>query len=75
MFCFFFTFIFGCARSLLLSGLFSSCCERGLFFAGAPLVGRAQALGPQASVAVAHGLSHGSSQALEHRLSGCGARA
>ena len=36
-------FIFGCARSLLLSGLLSRCCERGLLFAGASLAGSAQA--------------------------------
>ena len=35
----------------------------------------AQAVGVQASVAVAHGLSSCGSRALEHRLSSCGARA
>ena len=35
----------------------------------------AQALGTQASVVVAHGLSSCGSQALEHRLSSCGTRA
>ena len=36
---------------------------------------RAWALGAQASVVVAHGLSSGDSQAVERRLSSCGARA
>ena len=35
----------------------------------------ARALGAQASVVVAHGLSSRGSQALERRLSSCGARA
>ena len=62
---------------------FSSCGERGLLFivvhglliAMASLCCGAQALGVQASVAVAHGFSSCGSQALECRLSICGARA
>ena len=60
---------------------FSRCGERGLLFV---VVRRlliavaccgAGALGMQASVVVARGLSNCGSQALEHRLSSCGARA
>ena len=66
-------FIFGCAESLLLCGLFSRCGERGcpaagaggLLTAGGVLVG-AQALGHT-------GLSSFSPRAPEHRLSRCGA--
>ena len=36
---------------------------------------RAQALGAQASVAVAHGISSCGSQAVERRLSSCGTQA
>ena len=61
---------------------FSSCGERGPLLAGARashcggLFRRgARALGAQASVAVARGLSGCGSQAPEHRLSSCGARA
>ena len=61
---------------------FFSCGERGLLFvtvrglliAMASCCG-AQALGRQASVVVAHGLSSCGSQALERRLGSCGARA
>ena len=64
-----------CARA------FSSCGERGLLFvavhglliAGATLCCSARALGAQASVVVARGLSSCGSQALEHRLSSGGA--
>ena len=59
---------------------FSSCCERGLLFAAVhglliAVASRcgARALGPRASVVVAHGLSSCGSRALEHRLSSCGA--
>ena len=62
---------------------FSSCGERGLLFivvhglliAVASLCCRTWALGTQASVVVAHGLSICGSRALEHRLSSCGAQA
>ena len=62
---------------------FSSCGERGLLFvavrelliAVTSLVYGARALGAQASVVVARGLSSCGSWALEHRLSSCGARA
>ena len=57
--------IFGCARSSLLCGLFSSCSEPGLLSRCRPWAShcgrfsrcRAQALGVQASVVVALGLS------------------
>ena len=62
---------------------FSSCGERGLLFvavqglliAVASLVVEHRALGAQASVVVARGLSNCGSWALERRLSSCGARA
>ena len=74
---------FGCIGfSLLHAGFLSSCGERGLLFvavlglliAVASSCG-AQALGAQASVVVACGLSSCGSRALEHRLSSCGALA
>ena len=66
-----------CARA------FSSCGEQELLFvavhglltAVASLRCGARALGAQASVVVACGLSSCGSRALEHRLSSCGARA
>ena len=61
---------------------FSSCSEQGLLFVAVGfslrwllLLPRAQALGTWASVVVADGLSSCGSQALEHRLSSCGAPA
>ena len=63
---------------------FSSCGERGLLFVAlrglliavaSLVVCRAQALGARASVVVACGLSSCGSQALERRLSSCGAQA
>ena len=62
---------------------FSSCGERGLLLgsvhelliAVASLCCGAQALGMQASVVVARGLSSCGSWALEQRLSSCGTRA
>ena len=60
---------------------FSSCGERGLLFVAvhwlliAVACCRAWALGAQASVVVARGLGSCGLQALEHRLSICGARA
>ena len=70
-----FFFIFGCAGSLVLHGLFSSCYKRAtlqLWCAGfssqwLPLL---WSTGPRT-----HGLSSGSSQAPEHRLHACGAQA
>ena len=60
---------------------FSSCGERGLLFVVvhglivvASLCCRARALGAWASVVMAHGLHSCGSQALERRLSSCGAR-
>ena len=66
-----------CARA------FSSCSKWGLLFvavcglliAMASLCCGARALGAQASVVVAHGLSSCGSWALERRLSSCGTRA
>ena len=68
-------FVFGCARPLLLRGLFSSCGKWGLFSSGtrASHCGGRSCCGAQALVAAAHGLSGYSSRALEHRLSSCGA--
>ena len=59
----------------------AACSKRELLFVGGARASHcggfsccgAQALGTQASVVVAHGLSSGSSQALEHRFSSCGA--
>ena len=67
-------FIFGCAESLLLHGLFSRCGEQGYSAAGVGglLSEGGVLLGTQA---LGHpGLSSFSPQALEHRLSRCGAR-
>ena len=81
---FIYLFIFGCSGSLLLYRVFSSWGEQGLLSScimRVPQCGgfsccRAQALGAQASVAVAHGLSSCSSWApgtgsivVAHRLS------
>ena len=61
---------------------FSSCSERGLLFIAVHGLlttvasrCRAQALGPRASVVVAHGLSSCGSRDLERRLSSCGTQA
>ena len=76
-------YFFGSVGSLLLhAGFFSSCGEwwllfiavHGLLFVVASHCG-ARALGVWASVFVAYGLSSCGSQALELRLSNCGARA
>ena len=53
---------------------FSSCGERTSHCRGFSCCG-ARALGAQASVVVAHGLSSCGLQALEHKLSSCGTRA
>ena len=74
-------FIFGCAGSLLLCGVFSNCSEGGLLSSCGAQAShcssfsccRAQALGVQASIVTAHGLSSYGSQALGHRLNSCGA--
>ena len=60
---------FGHAGSLLLHGLFSSCGEQVSHWGGFSYWGH------EASVVAAHGLCSCGSQALEHRLSSCGARA
>ena len=85
-YCFFFyynlfiyLFIFGCAGSLLLCGLFSSCGEWGLLsgcgawasHCGGFSCCGAPAPGAWASVVAAHGLSSCGSPALEHRLNSC----
>ena len=77
----FYLFIYGCAGSSLLQGLFSSCCEQalGLFSScrvrashcsGLSCCG-AGSLGAQAAVVAARGLSCGS-RVLEHRLNSRG---
>ena len=76
---YFFVFIFGCAESSLLRWLFSTCGQQGLFSScrvwafhcGGFSCCRAWALGMQASVVVAHGLSIRGSWALGHRFSTC----
>ena len=76
-------FIFGCAASSLLCGLYSSCGGWGLLSccsARAPhCTGffhcRARALGHAGFRVAAHGLSSHGSPALENRLSGYGTRA
>ena len=79
---FIYLFIYGCVGSALLRTAFSSCGERGLLLVavcGLPTVVAsrcgARALGTQASVVVACGLSSCGSWALELRLSSCSARA
>ena len=56
------------AGATLRCGAWASHCG-GFFCCGA------RALGAQASVVVAHGLSSCGSRALEHKLSSCGSRA
>ena len=71
-----FSFIFGCAGSPLLSGLFSSCGRRGLLPSsgaqaspgGGPSCRRAQALG-------LGGCRSWGCRALERRLNSCAAQA
>ena len=74
-------FIFGCAGSSLLRGPFprcgewgslSGCCTRLLTVVAALVAGHTPE-GVWVSVAMARGLSSCGSQALEHRLGGCGA--
>ena len=60
---FIYLFIFGCAGTLLLQGLFSSCGQWGLLFSC-----KAQALGHMF-------FSNWGSWALGHRLSNCGTQA
>ena len=75
-------FIFGCAGSSLLPGLFSSCCEWGLLSSCGAWASygcgfsccRARLQGMWASAVAAHGLSSGGSWTLEHRLNICGTR-
>ena len=69
-------FIFSCAGSLLLSGLFSSCGKQGLLSScsvrashcGGFFCCGAQAIGHMGSIV-------GCSRALEHRFKNCGTRA
>ena len=56
-------FIFGCAGSSLLCGLFSGCGKQGLL----------SSCGAQTSVIAGSGLSSCGSQALEHSFNSCGA--
>ena len=81
-FIYFILFIFCCVGSSSLSTVFLQLWRVGLLFVAvcrllivvASSCG-AQALGIQASVVVARGLSSCGSRAVEHRLSSCGARA
>ena len=68
-------FIFGCIESLLSHGLFLSCREEGLSLVVVCglLVAEHRLCGALAVVVAARGLSSCNSQALEHRLDGCGA--
>ena len=82
LFIYLFIYLRLCWVFVAAHGLFSGCGERGLLFVAVcgPLIAvasrcGAQALGRRASVVVARGLSSCGSQALEHRLSSCGARA
>ena len=79
----FILFIYGCVRSSLLCTGFLQLCSAGATLGcgaqashcgGFSCCG-ARALGAQASVVVVRGLSSCGSQALEHRLSSCGAQA
>ena len=79
----FLLFIFGCVGSSLLrvgflqlrrAGATLRCGARASHCGGFSCC-RAQALGAQASVVVARGLSSCGLRALEHRLSSCGTRA
>ena len=72
---------FGCAGSLLLRGLFSSCGERGLLSSCGQCSGFSlwwvllvQSMGTRVSVVAAHGLNNCDSGAPEHRLTSCGTR-
>ena len=62
-------FIFGCAGSSLLYGLFSSCGAQA-FHCGRFFCFGAQTRGAWASVVAAHGLSSWGFWALEHKLTG-----
>ena len=80
---FIYSFILGCIGSPLLhagflqlwwAGVTPHCGARASHCGGLSRC-EAQALGAQASVVVAHGLSDCGSRAPEHRLSSCGAQA
>lgn len=71
---FIYLFILSRVRSLLPHELFSGCGELASRCGGFSSCG-ARALGLQASVGAAHGLSSGGSQALEHRCNSCGTQA
>ena len=66
-------FPFGCAGSLLLRGLLSSCGVQTSHCGGFSRSG-APALGHTSFSSVAHRLSGCGSQALGHRISSCGAQ-
>ena len=77
---FIYSFIYGCAGSSLLHRPFSRCSKRGLLSSCrvwalvtvAPPAAEHGLWGARASAVTARRLSSCSSQALEHRLSGCG---
>ena len=81
--CFFFFLSFGCVGSSLLHTGFlwlqqagaTLHCDAQASHCGGFSYCRAQALGTQASVVVAHGLSSCGLQALEHRRSSCDTQA
>ena len=69
----FYLFIFGCTRSLSLYGLFSSCSNWGLLFIAVHRLLFWWLFLLRSIGLRTRGLSSCSSQALEHRLSSCGA--
>ena len=73
-----FIYLFGCARSFLLPGLFSSCGQRGLlssFGVWTSLAAEHGLWSTRASVVATSGLSSCGSRTVERRLSSCGAPA
>ena len=72
---YFYLFIFGCAGSSLLWGLFSSCAERGLLFSYGGWATHCVASSICRAQTRCAGFSSCGSQALEHRLSNGGTRA
>ena len=66
-------FVFGCAGSSLLCGLFSSCCERALLASCGAWASDCCGFSCRRARALGHvGFSSFHSQALEHKLSSCG---
>ena len=64
-------FVFGCAGSLLLCGLFSSCRGYSLVMVGGLLI-VVPSLMPRACVLGHVGFNNCASSALKHSLSNCG---